>query len=86
MCIRDSIIHIDLDACQKYDQGLAHAASVQCPTLFILGERDIMTPPRSAQKLIDAVPTAKVCVLDGSGHSLMMERPNGVLDALISIV
>ncbi len=82
----DDIIHIDLDACQKYDQGLAHAASVQCPTLFILGERDIMTPPRSAQKLIDAVPTAKVCVLDGSGHSLMMERPNGVLDALISIV
>ena len=82
----NDIIHIDLDACQKYDQGLAHAASVQCPTLFILGERDIMTPPRSAQKLVDAVPTAKVCVLDGSGHSLMMERPNGVLDALISIV
>jgi len=82
----DDIIHIDLDACQAYDQGLAHAGSLQCPTLFILGERDIMTPVRSAQKMIDAVPDARVCVLGGSGHSLMMEKPNDVLDALISIV
>jgi len=82
----DDIIHIDLNACKTYDQGLAHAASLQCPTLFILGERDIMTPVRSAQKLIGAVPNARVCLLDGSGHSLMMERPNDVLDALISIV
>jgi len=82
----DDIIHIDLDACQAYDQGLAHAESLNCPTLFILGERDIMTPVRSAQKLIAAVADARVCVLEGSGHSLMMERPNEVLDALISIV
>ena len=82
----DDIIHIDLNACKTYDQGLAHAAALQCPTLFILGERDIMTPVRSAQKLIGAVPNARVCLLDGSGHSLMMERPNDVLDALISIV
>ncbi len=45
-----------------------------------------MTPVRSAQKLIGAVTDAKVCVIDGSGHSLMMERPNDVLDALIGIV
>ena len=82
----DDIIHIDLDACQAYDQGLTHAGSVQCPTLFILGERDIMTPVRSAQKLVGSVADAKVCVIDGSGHSLMMERPNDVLDALIGIV
>ncbi|MBT5227571.1 MAG: alpha/beta hydrolase, partial [Proteobacteria bacterium] len=67
-------------------QGLTHAGSVQCPTLFILGERDIMTPMRSAQKLVGSVADAKVCVIDGSGHSLMMERPNDVLDALIGIV
>ena len=82
----DDIIHIDLNACKTYDQGLAHAAALQCPTLFILGERDIMTPVRAAQNLIGAVPNARVCLLDGSGHSLMMERPNDVLDALISIV
>jgi pimeloyl-ACP methyl ester carboxylesterase len=41
---------------------------------------------RSAQKLVGSVADAKVCVIDGSGHSLMMERPNDVLDALIGIV
>ena len=80
------LIHIDLAACQDYDTGLSHAQAVACPTLFILGERDIMTPVRSAQKLISAVAKARVCVLEGSGHSLMMERPDALLDALITIV
>tara|TARA_B100000959_G_C14939585_1_gene607193 strand:- start:389 stop:1177 length:789 start_codon:yes stop_codon:yes gene_type:complete len=82
----DDLIHIDLVACQDYDAGLSHAEAVACPTLFILGERDIMTPVRSAQKLINAVSEARVCVLKGSGHSLMMERPDALLDALITIV
>ena len=82
----DDLIHIDLAACKDYDAGLSHAEAVVCPTLFILGERDIMTPVRSAEKLISAVARARVCVLEGSGHSLMMERPDALLDALISIV
>jgi pimeloyl-ACP methyl ester carboxylesterase len=82
----DDLIHIDLAACKDYDAGLSHAEAVVCPTLFILGERDIMTPVRSAEKLISAVAKAQVCVLEGSGHSLMMERPDALLDALISIV
>ncbi len=82
----DNVIHIDLAACQAYDAGLAHAQAVQCPTLFVLGERDIMTPVRSAQGVIDAVTNARVSVLEGCGHSIMLERPEALLDALITIV
>ena len=32
------------------------------------------------------IPQSRVVLLDGSGHALMMERPNDVLDALIEIV
>jgi pimeloyl-ACP methyl ester carboxylesterase len=45
-----------------------------------------MTPMRSAQKMIDAIPDAKVCRMQKTGHSLMMERPDALLDALIMIV
>jgi len=83
---KDQVIHTGLDACSRYDAGIDHAAAVRCPTLFILGRRDIMTPARTGEKLAKTVAGSKVAVLDGTGHSLMMERPNDVLDALIDIV
>ncbi|MGA1455833.1 MAG: alpha/beta fold hydrolase [Arenicellales bacterium] len=83
---RDDVIHYDLKACEGYATGQDHARAIQCPTLFILGDRDIMTPMRSAQKMIDAIPDAKVCRMQKTGHSLMMERPDALLDALITIV
>ena len=83
---KDQVIHTGLDACSRYDAGIDHVAAVRCPTLFILGRRDIMTPARTGEKLAKTVAGSKVAVLDGTGHSLMMERPNDVLDALIDIV
>ena len=45
-----------------------------------------MTPVRSAQGVIDAITNARVSVLEGCGHSIMLERPEALLDALITIV
>ena len=50
--------------------------------LFILGSRDVMTPPRDAKALIEKIPQAKTVVLEDSGHSLMAEAPDATLDAL----
>jgi pimeloyl-ACP methyl ester carboxylesterase len=83
---KDGVIHADLDACNRYDAGLTHASQVQCPTLFILGNRDIMTPARAGKELASVIADSRVVLLESTGHSLMMERPNNVLDALIDIV
>ncbi|MEP6679453.1 MAG: alpha/beta fold hydrolase, partial [Betaproteobacteria bacterium] len=42
------ILHTDLAACNAYANGLAAARGVRCPSLLIVGERDLMAPPRSA--------------------------------------
>ncbi len=80
------VIHNDLKACGDYADGLASAARVQCPTLLILGERDIMTPPGRARDLARGVAGARTAVLAGSGHSLLSEQPDAVLDELITAV
>ena len=54
---------------------------VQCPTLFVLGSADQMTPPKAAQSLIAQAKNARVVQLP-AGHSLMTEAPDGVLQAL----
>lgn len=83
---KKDVIHLDLKACEDYSAGQDHGRSVRCPTLFILGDRDIMTPMRSAQTLVDTIADAKVCRMTKTGHSLMMEKPDALLDALITIV
>ncbi|MGI8895867.1 MAG: alpha/beta fold hydrolase, partial [Casimicrobiaceae bacterium] len=52
---RPGILHADLLACHGYSTGLDAAAEVHCPTLVILGARDIMAPNRNARALIEAL-------------------------------
>lgn len=83
---RPGVIYSDLKACNEYLEGMAHAACVQCPTLLVLGERDKLTPVRSAMMVSEALPHAEKVVLEGSGHALLAERPDCVLDQLIRVV
>lgn len=71
----------DLTACNAYRDGLHSAKAVTCPALVILGKRDVMTPPKSAQALIEALPQARSLMLE-AGHALMSEQPGLVLEAL----
>jgi len=68
-------------ACDSYTGGEAAMDKVQCPTLFVLGSADQMTPPKAAQSLVGKAKNAKVVQLS-AGHSLMTEAPDGVLQAL----
>lgn len=79
---KPGVLHTDLAACDRYGAGQESAARVRCPTLVIVGERDIMAPPKNAQGLITALPDVKVVTLPECGHALMAEQPDMVLDAL----
>ncbi len=77
------VLHADLAACNAYATGMESAAKVKCPALFVLGARDMMTPPKAAQALAKAIPDSRTVAIAFSGHSLMAEAPDATLDALI---
>jgi pimeloyl-ACP methyl ester carboxylesterase len=79
---RPGVLYTDLVACNSYANGNAAAARVCCPTLVVIGARDIMAPPRNAQALIAALADVRTVTLPETGHSMMAERPDEVLDAL----
>ena len=81
----DQLFHTDFVACNTYANGGAAATAIACPTLFVQGRRDVMTPPRAAQALVAAIPHARVVALD-CGHALMTEQPDGVSAALADFV
>ena len=80
------VLHAGLKACNDYAAGLESAAKVKCPALFILGRRDVMTPPRSAKALQEKLPQNRTTLVEISGHSLMAEAPDATLDALIEFL
>ena len=74
------VLHNDLKACNEY---VSDFANVKCPVLLILGKRDVMTPPRSAQPLQEKLKNCTTTYVELSGHSLMAEAPDATLDALV---
>ena len=83
---KEGVIFTDLKACDQYTSGNLHTERVKCPTLFVLGKKDIMTPSLIGRQMSNIIVNSNVKLLEGAGHSLMVERPNDVLDALITIV
>lgn len=70
----------DFRLCDAYANGLAAAAALDCPVHCVLGERDQMTLPKNSRELVAAT-RAQVHTLS-TGHMLMAEAPDGVLNAL----
>ncbi|MGB8436201.1 MAG: alpha/beta hydrolase [Burkholderiales bacterium] len=79
---RTGVLPIDFAACNDYAGGLAAAAKVRCPALFLIARRDAMTPARTVQELVKAIRGAQVVEIAGSGHYMMAEKPDEVLEAL----
>ena len=79
---RPGSFYTDLVACPTYANGLSAAAKIRCPVLVILGQRDQMAPARNAVALVAALQTKRALTIPGCGHSLMVEAPDAVLDAL----
>lgn len=77
----EQLFYTDFFACNAYANGQVAAEAVRCPTLFIFGKNDMMTPPRSTKLLTGAIAHGKTVTVD-AGHSLMQEQPDAVLDAL----
>lgn len=83
---KPGVLHTDFAACNNYQAGLECAQQVRCPTLLLLASRDLMTPARAAQEMAKAIPDARVVMIAGSGHNLMAEKPDEVLDTLIAFL
>lgn len=79
-------LYNDLNACNAYQGGEAAAEAVRCPTLLVLGERDMMTPLKSGRALAARIKGAEVVTIPGAGHIMMEEAPDETLDALKRIL
>lgn len=71
---------------EQWDADLAHDTAdrlgdIAAPTLVIVGEQDLLTPPWQAEKVAKAIPGAQFELLTGPGasHAVHIERPDDVV-------
>ncbi len=75
------VLNADLKACDDYGSAAEAAAKVDCPSLLILGEGDLMAPAAEGRKLADDM-GGEAVVLKDCGHMMMIEQPDGTNSAL----
>lgn len=76
------VLGTDLAACDAYDGAVEAAQKITCPVLLLLGAGDRMTPPRASKVLAETLPHVETEILSGTGHMIMVERPNETIDAI----
>jgi pimeloyl-ACP methyl ester carboxylesterase len=65
------------DAYRQFD-SLDRLGAITAPTLVVVGEQDLLTPPWIAREVAEAIPGARFEIIqgDGSSHVMPIERPD----------
>ncbi|HTK09782.1 MAG TPA: alpha/beta fold hydrolase [Ktedonobacteraceae bacterium] len=64
---------------QRQD-ATALLATIQCPTLVIVGERDMLTPPGVAREYASQIAEARFAIIPRAGHLSNLEQPERFLE------
>lgn len=75
----------DFLACDRFDIR-DRLPSIAVPTLAVVGEQDVMTPPKYAAYLADRIPGAQMAIVPGAGHMLPVEAPAALAERLRSFL
>lgn len=54
----------------------ATLATIAAPTMVVVGERDVLTPPELAKEMAAGISGATLHIVPGSGHLPPIERPD----------
>jgi pimeloyl-ACP methyl ester carboxylesterase len=79
------VTHGDFSACNQFDI-IARVSEIRAPTLVVVGKDDHLTPVKYAEFLASKIPGARLVIVEGAGHSVMIEQADAVNRALIDFV
>ena len=56
--------------------------TIHCPTLILVGDEDVITPPPLSEEMQRAIAGSELAVIPSAGHLSSLERPDAFNDAL----
>ncbi len=68
------VLYGDFSACDRFDV-MEQVQTINNPTLVICGDQDVLTPIKYSRFLADKIAGARLEVIKGAGHRVMLEQP-----------
>jgi pimeloyl-ACP methyl ester carboxylesterase len=79
------LLHGDLAACDAFDV-MDRLAELRVPAVVVCGTEDRLTPPRYASFLAERIAGARLALVPGAGHLVMLEEPRAVTAAIAALL
>ena len=79
------VSHGDYGACNAFDI-IPRISEIRAPTLVVCGSEDRMTPVKYSEFLASKIPNARLALVEGAGHYVMIEKPAETSRALVEFV
>jgi pimeloyl-ACP methyl ester carboxylesterase len=70
-----TVLYGDFAACNRFDIT-NRVGNIKAPTLVVCGGDDLLTPPKYAHFLAEKIVGARLEIIDGAGHMVMIEKPD----------
>jgi 3-oxoadipate enol-lactonase len=85
--VRESLMGQDPDGYARSCEALAEmqaadASRIECPTLLVTGDEDVVAPPQSVRMMAERISGSRVEVLRGCGHWTPVEKPDECIELL----
>jgi 3-oxoadipate enol-lactonase len=64
----------------------AALGEIACPTLVLVGQDDVISPPAEMRGIAEAIPRAKFVEIPDAGHMAPMENPSAVSTAIVEFL
>lgn len=75
-----------LKAMAQRPDSAATYAKIDVPTLIIVGEEDVITPPADSRNMSDAIHGSRLVIIPEAGHMAAVERPQLVAGAVAAFI
>jgi pimeloyl-ACP methyl ester carboxylesterase len=60
--------------------------TIRAPTLILVGDQDVATPPAVAQRIHARIPQSQLAIIPGAGHTSTVEEPQMVNTAILAFL
>jgi 3-oxoadipate enol-lactonase len=91
--LRRVMLQTDPKAIAATARGMAQRADatailpqIDCPTLVIVGELDVISPPQEMREIARAIPAARCVEIPAAGHMSPLENPAAVTTAMLEFL
>ncbi|HEV2271740.1 MAG TPA: alpha/beta fold hydrolase [Steroidobacteraceae bacterium] len=61
-------------------------SAIRCPTLVLVGDSDLLTPPERAEEIASGIAGARLSVIRDSGHLATLEQPAAVTKSMVDFL